>query len=676
MLISVRTWPAFCALLMMTTALPSIARADEAPAPASDADRKPTIEKVVVTASPLAHSNDKFSKVVDTVDRDQALRDGGASIGDALEKEPGVSGTGFTAGANRPVVRGFDATRVLLTENGVGSLDVAEIGPDHGTPIDIFSASRIEIVRGAATLRYGSQAIGGVINVINGRIPDRPIDGVTGEVDGIYGSNANEGAGGFQTTFGSDGFAVHVDGFLRHASDYDTPDGRLFNSYAKTDGYSVGTAYSADQGSVGGAYVHYDATYGIASDTTFIDMRQDKYLARGIWNANAGLLQRVSVEAAYAQYHHDEVDPSTGDIESTFLNNEVDSRVEAILGAIGPASAVALGVQVQHRDFSALGDAADYLNPSTAQGVAGYAFARFPFGAQWELEASARVETAKREGTPISGVPTSEDYTPFSASASLAWTPTEAATLQLTAASAARVPDLPELFAIGGHDGPQTYEIGDPGLGLERANSLEASANYETGPIKLRAALWGALYDGFIFGQLTGNFCDDSGACQPAQDAAHPLKQLFYVQQDARFWGLEAQGRYDLTKFGNYVFGLSAQADYVRGTLSNGGNVPREMPLRYGPGIYLESDRLAAAVRLFRVEKQDKVGLFEDPTPAYTDLSADVTYRVYDDGDHAFDLSLVGRNLTDQVERNASSFVHDVVEMPGRDIRIVGRVTY
>ncbi len=665
---------AFAALLLSSTA--TIARAAEAPMPnAQDADKQP-VEKVVVTASPLAKSNDKFSKVVTVVDRNKALKTGGASIGDALQQEPGVSGTGFTAGANRPVIRGFDATRVLVTENGVGSLDVAEIGPDHGTPIDIFAASRIEIVRGAATLRYGSQAIGGVVNVINGRIPDRPIDGVSGEFDGIYGSNANEGDGGFQTTFGSEGFAIHADGFLRHASNFDTPLGVQGNSYAQTDGYSLGTAYSGDAGSLGGAYVHYDAKYGIASDTTFIDMNQDKYLARGVWNANAGLLERVTVEAAYADYRHDEIDPSTGDILSTFLNKEVDSRTEAIFGAMGPASAVALGAQVQHRDFSALGDAADYLNPAIAQGVAGYVFARFPFGPEWELEASARVEEAKREGTPISGTPTSSDYTPFSAAASMAWTPTEAATFELTASSAARVPDLPELFAIGAHDGPQTFEVGDPGLGLERANSLEATAHYQTGPVLLRGALWGTLYDGFIFGQLTGNFCDGTGACQPFKDPAHELKQLFYVQQDARFWGFEAEGRYDLTKFGDYVFGASAQIDYVRGKLSDGDNVPREMPLRYGPGLYLDGDRLTAAVRVFRVEKQDKPGLFEDTTPAYTDLGADITYRVWDDGDRAFDLSLVGRNLTDQEERNASSFVHDVVLMPGRDIRVVGRVTY
>ena len=672
----IRICGAFGALLLMTTALPFVAYADQASQPAAqDTDKKP-VEKVVVTASPLAHSNDKFSKVITTVDRNQALKDGGGSIGDALDKVPGVSGTGFTSGANRPVIRGFDATRVLLTENGVGSLDVSEIGPDHGVPIDIFGANRIEIVRGAATLRYGSQAIGGVINVINGRIPDRPIDGVTGEVDGIYGSNANEGAGGFQTTFGGEGFAIHADGFLRNAGNYETPNGTQPNSWIRNDGYSLGGAYSGDNGSLGGAYVHYDAKYGIATDTTFIDMRQDKYMTRGIWNADAGLLQRVSIEAAYADYRHDEDDPATGEILSTFLNQEVDSRMEAVFGAMGPASAVALGLQVQHRDFSGLGEAADYLEPSTAQGVAGYVFARFPFGPEWELEASARVETAKREGTPSSGVLTSSDYTPFSAAASLAWTPTEATTFQLTASSAARVPDLPELFAIGAHDGPATFELGDPNLGLERANSLEATANYQTGPFMLRGALWGTLYQGYIFGQLTGNFCDETGACQPAEDPAHPLKQLFYVQQDARFWGFEAEGRYDITKFGDYVFGVLAQADYVRGTLTGGGNVPREPPLRYGPGLYLEGDRLAAAVRVFRVESQDNVGLFEAPTPAYTDLRADITYRVYEDETHAFDLSLVGRNLTDAEERNSASFVHDELLMPGRDIRIVGRVTY
>ena len=219
--------------------------------------------------------------------------------------------------------------------------------------------------------------------------------------------------------------------------------------------------------------------------------------------------------------------------------------------------------------------------------------------------------------------------------------------------------------------------ICDAALGLERANSLEATAHYQTGPVLLRGALWGTLYDGFIFGQLTGNFCDETGVgCVPVEDPAHPLKELRYVQQDARFWGFEAEGRYDVTKIGDYIFGVSAQIDYVRGKLSNGDNVPREMPLRYGPGLYLEGDRLAAGVRVFRVEKQDKPGLFEDPTPAYTDLGADITYRAWDDGDRAFDVSLVGRNLGDQDERNASSFVHDAILMPGRDIRVVGRVTY
>lgn len=631
------------------------------------------VEKVIVTASPLARSTDKFSKIITTVSREDALKNGGASIGDTLMKVPGVSGTGFAPGANRPVIRGLDATRVLVTENGIGSLDVAEIGPDHGTPVDVLSIDHIEVVRGPGTLRYGSQATGGIINIITGRIPDRPFEGLHGDVAGIYGSAARSGDGAVSASYGDGPFALHADGFLRNSGDYETPDGRQLNSFARMNGYSVGGALRGDEGSLGGAFIEYNGKYGLPSGDTFIDMRQEKFLGRGIWNANAGVLQRVQLEGGYADYKHEERDPD-GTIASTFLNTEFDGRTEAIFGPIGPSSDSALGIQYQHREFSGLGEAEDYLLPSTAEGTAVYAFARFPLGADVDLEGSARVEFASREGTPISDVPTSKDFTPFSVSAGLVWKPTDAATFGFTASSTARVPGLPEMFARGPHDGPLTFEVGDPGLGLERATSIEGTARYETGPVKLSGALWGSWYDGFIFGELTGRTCDDAGVCivGPGEE----LKELLYVQRDADFWGFEAEARYDITKFDTFVLGISAQADYVRGKLSGGDNVPRLPPLRYGPGLYLEGDTLAMAVHVFRVDKQDQVGLFETPTKGYTDLSADLTWRCWEDEGVAFDISLVGRNLTDQRERNASSFVKDDILMVGRDVRVVGRFSF
>jgi iron complex outermembrane recepter protein len=130
-------------------------------AAAADAEHAVELEEVVVTASPIGDP-DRLATIAGSVNRDQLLRSGGNTIADALAEVPGVTSSGFAAGAGRPVIRGMDANRVRVLEDGIGSFDVSDVGPDHGVPIDPFSAERVEVVRGAATLRYGSQAIGGV----------------------------------------------------------------------------------------------------------------------------------------------------------------------------------------------------------------------------------------------------------------------------------------------------------------------------------------------------------------------------------------------------------------------------------------------------------------------------------------------------------------------------------
>ena len=202
------------------------------------------LETITVTASPLSTDSDKFAAITGQVTRDDIVRSGGASLADALRDVPGVTGSGFAAGASRPVIRGFNATRVRMLEDGVGSFDVSDVGPDHGVPIDPLSAQKIEVIRGAATLRYGSQAIGGVVNTINNRIPrELPDDAVAGEVTGSYGSGAvtRQGSGMVDARTGQ--FALHADGFLRHSSDYGIPGGSQSNSYFRGDGYSFGGSY-------------------------------------------------------------------------------------------------------------------------------------------------------------------------------------------------------------------------------------------------------------------------------------------------------------------------------------------------------------------------------------------------------------------------------------------------
>src|SRR5688572_31099339 len=201
------------------------------------------IETVIVSASPIT-SEDKLATIVESVDRAEILRAGGANLADALANTPGVTGTSFASGASRPVIRGFDANRVRTLEDGIGSFDVADVGPDHGIPIDPLSAQRIEVVRGAATLRYGSQAIGGIINAINNRVPARlPDEPFSAEVTGLYGANADTRQGSALLDGRMGSFAIHADGFKRKTGDYETPRDVMANSFFDGDGYSLGGSY-------------------------------------------------------------------------------------------------------------------------------------------------------------------------------------------------------------------------------------------------------------------------------------------------------------------------------------------------------------------------------------------------------------------------------------------------
>ena len=325
------------------------------------------IETVVVSASPIT-PEDKLATIVDTVDRDEILRAGGANLADALANTPGVTGTSFASGASRPVIRGFDANRVRTLEDGIGSFDVADVGPDHGVPIDPLSAQRIEVIRGAATLRYGSQAIGGVINAINNRVPNRlPERPFSAEATGMYGTNADtwQGSAMFDARLGD--FALHADGFRRDTDDYDIPGGTMANSYFRGDGYSAGGSYFFGQNRVGAAAVHYDSNYGIPGEENFIDMRQDKQLLRASFAPGLGAFQTLNVEGGRADYEHHERDPETLEAHATFLDDEWDARAEALFGRFAAFSAAALGVQMQRREFSALGEAEDYMLPATTK---------------------------------------------------------------------------------------------------------------------------------------------------------------------------------------------------------------------------------------------------------------------------------------------------------------------
>lgn len=629
-----------------------------------------TSESVVVTASPIHNSADDLASIPASVNAAEILRTGGATLADALTNVPGVSGSGFSAGSSRPVIRGMNSTRIRILENGTSSSDASDIGPDHGVPIDPLSARSIEVVRGAATLRYGSQAMGGVVNAINNRIPLTLPEEAKGEVSTAFDSVSDAGQVAVLGEIALGKFAIHADGFYRGTGDYDTPLGPQTNSFFKGDGVSLGSSYFFGEASrFGGAVVHYDSKYGIPGDIPYIDMRQTKYMLGSSFALGDGPFRTLNIDGSYGHYVHHEKEPDDH-VHATFRNKELDLRAETLTGAIGPLSSAALGVEIQNRKYSADGHGADYLLPSETQNYAGFLFTETDLSDTLHLEASARVEQAVVEGTPASNAFTRRGFTPVSGALGLLWQTTDWMKLGLTASSTARAPAQTELFSRGAHDGSGTFETGNPNLGIERANSVEATMRLRFHEFSFDGSVYGNWFDNYIYGSLTGQQCDDEGLCGAAPAE---LRELNYVQSGAYFRGLEGKMSYDIWHTGDGVLQVSAMGDYVRASLAGGGNVPRIPPYRFGGGLSWEGERLDAGFQVLQVGAQERPGLFDTTTPGYVSVDAQIAWRPVS-SNPAFELALIGRNLGDEVARNSASFNKDRVISPGRNIRLVARL--
>ncbi len=639
---------------------------------AQEIEHAEELEQVVVTASPIGDP-DHLATIAGSADRDQLLRSGGNTLADALDQVPGVTSSGFAAGAGRPVIRGMDANRVRVLEDGVGSFDVSDVGPDHGVPIDPFTADRVEVVRGAATLRYGSQAIGGVVNAISNRVPTRLPDGtLSGEVVSEFGSGADSRDFAGQFNMRREGLAFHADAFDRHSDDYDTPEGTLGNSWMRAHGGALGGAWISGDNDLGLGVTRHESKYGIPGEEAYIDMEQTKLSLRSAWGLSAGPWERLTVDGGWADYQHSEIED--GDIGATFKDKEWETRAEAVGGELGVLSATALGIQLQHKDFSALGEGSEYLLPTLTRTGAVFGFAEAPLADTVRLQFGTRVENVRVKGTSVADVATSRSFTPISGSAGLVFDVAEAWRLGLALSSAARAPAQTELFARGPHDGPVTYEIGDATLGLERANSAEVSLRFRGERVHADGSIWVTRFNNYIYGALTGQFCDEDGNCAP--DNGEELKEMFYVQRDARFRGAEAHAEIELLQSSAGDLHIDLLGDVVRATLSNGGgNVPRIPPYHVGGGLSWQSPRFDARVTVKYAGKQDKLATSESVTKAFTNVDAQIALRPWV-AHPGIEFALIGHNLTDSSQRNAVALNKDEVIMPGRDVRLMVRARF
>ncbi len=675
------------------------------PAPAAEqaAPQQPgaTSNVPLTPTAPLSGTiiviDDAFVPITVVTSRD-ILSTQGQTITETLHSRPGISGSVFAPGANRPVIRGLDNNRVRVQENGIGSHDVSALSEDHAVPIDANSATQVEVIRGPATLRYGSQAIGGVVSVINNRIPEFvPPGGFQGEIKGGWNSVDRGIDGAMSVTAGTGNFVFHADAFSRSAKDYDTPNGRQANSFVDSDGFSTGGSYVWRDGFVGVAFTRFNSLYGIpgaesALERSRIELTQDKLTSKGEWRPRSNGIEAIRFWFGSTDYQHKEL-VFEGEVGSLFTNKEQEGRVEIqhlpMVTAFGELRGAA-GIQIGHRKTSGLSFEGDnLLDPARTNSIAGFLFEELQVTRRLRLQAAARLEHTNVRGLGLADItdplnPVLFDgertFKPLSGSVGALYELPFGVVARLTGQYVERAPDAAELFSKGAHEATGTFEIGNRFLAKEKARTVELGFKRAKGDFRFDASVYHTKYQGFIFKRLTGKTCDDDVAsCTPVGGGTE-LEQLLFEQRDATFHGAEIGAQYDVAPIWRGVWGVEGQYDFVRARFEGDENLPRIPPHRLGGGLYYRDANWLARVGMLHAFKQDKIGLNETETAGYNLLSAELSYtQTFNQSGtiaQAVTIGVKGENLLDDDVRNHVSFKKDEVLLPGAGVRLFGSIKF
>ncbi len=566
-----------------------------------------------------------------------ALGNGG-SLGNLLFDKPGITGSTFSPGSSRPVIRGLDNFRVRVQENGTSTLDVSEIGEDHAVPVDTLGADRVEVVRGPATLRYGSQAIGGVVSIDNNRIPmPTTALGLSGRIGGASTSVDRGGEGSVAVDARGNDLAMHLDAFARRSGDYRIPGGVQANSSVSAEGGAIGGSTFFNGGFFGVALTNTRSLYHIpgtdsAANNTRIDLEQTKLLGKGEFRPDSAIVDAVRLWFGATDYRHFEKsigDDGVDGVQATFRNREQEARVETQLQPVETplgAWTAAPGIQFNHQTLGTGGEAGSLIAPSETTAGAFYLFNELRVTPTLKLQVAGRVDRAHVDGTAatfpadfdgLSGAPIEfgarRDFTPLSASFGALQALPYGLVAGVSAQYVERAPRALELFAKGPHDASGTFEIGDPALKKEAATGVEASLRKPQGSWRFDATVFHTRYHNFIFRQETGQRCDDDFA-SCGLGGGTELRQVIFAQRDARFWGAELATQVDLTQIGELTFGIDGQYDFVDARFIGGGFVPRIPPHRLGGGAYLRNSAWFARVGVLHAFAQNDLALNETPT--------------------------------------------------------------
>lgn len=652
---------------------------------AADSSAHERVEEIIVTASPIGAKRFDILQGTSSLSGEALDRALSTTLGEALDKLPGLSQTAFGSGASRPIIRGQGGDRIRILSGGIGSIDASTTSPDHAPALDLATAKRVEVVRGPATLLYGNNAVGGVINVLDGRIPiAEPKDGVDGFARIGVGSNADERSLAAGIDARLDGpFVLHLDGFYRQADDYKVPGfleskvlreeeehehaeeeeakGRVANSDLTQKGATAGLSYLGDWGFLGVSASRFDSNYGVPAGHSHegeegeeeegpvrIDLGQTRLDLMGEVNQPYGIFETTRVRFGWADYEHKELEG--GETGTRFLNKGWEGRIEMVQRAMGNLSG-AVGVQASSRNFEAIGDEA-FLPPSDTDQMGVFTLQRLDL-APFALEGGVRLE---RQNVTAGSVDFDRDFTTVSVSAGASRQLGDGWMTGVTLSRTQRAPNAEELLSDGAHLATSTYERGDGTLGKETGLGVEATLKKSGGPVTGSVNLFLTDYDKYIYERLTG-----------AEEEGLPVAQ--FSATDARFWGFEVEAETTVLRNDQVTVTLDGGVDYVRATdRDNDTPLPRIPALSARAGLGFELATVAARFEGVWTDKQKRIAAYELPTNDSMVFNASLDWHPVADRDITLLLEL--RNLTNEEVRLATSFLKDVLPQPGRDFRL------
>ncbi len=659
------------------------------------------LEPVLITA-PVHKLAEEMARPFNALKGDELSRKVGNTLGETLNQELGVTSSSFGAGVGQPVIRGQSGPRVRVMQDSLGIQDVSTLSPDHANAVEPILAEPIEVLRGPQTLLYGSGAIGGLVNVIDNRIPDRlPEKVVTGAAEQRYNTVSDETTSVLRLDAGQGIFALHLDGFYRDRNNVEIPGfaideqaeaashgeegheeaiantkGYIANTDARARGGTVGFSFIGDPGFFGFSVNRLENDYGIppgahnhghehgdeeaeGQDRIRVDMEQSRYDFKSELYDPAPFVETLKMRLGYTDYRH--VERENGATGTVFSNEAVEGRIELVHKNVGSWHGV-VGVQVQDSEFSAVGEEA--VVPKSD--ISSYGFFAVE-DMHWRnvlFELGLRVEDQTITPDSLKSV----SHTPVSASGSAVWNVRDDAAVTFAVTRSQRAPQVQELFSNGFHAATRSFELGNPALSEETSYNLDLGFRYNPGWVSAEVNLFHNWVNDYIFQRSPGTVfnreteefetvCSEEDACIPVLES---------TQLDATFKGFEASLKFPVFDQAFGKLDLTLFSDYVRGRFDHGGDVPRVPPLRYGFQLDYGFEKLTAFARLMNAEAQNNPGENETKTDGYLLFNVGAEYRLAVADYAELMVFIRGKNLLNETIRNSTSYLRNIAPEPGR----------